>query len=142
MLTATRKIEIEFGDCDPAGIIYFPNFYRFFDDATAHLISNALGKKKRDWIRHYGIVGIPVVNISTDFRAPSRYGDTVVIESAVTKVGRASFGVRHRLINAGTLAVESEETRVWIAPDPGNPDHFVPQPIPDEVRARMRGEHA
>jgi 4-hydroxybenzoyl-CoA thioesterase len=140
MLTANRRIEIQFGDCDPAGIIYFPNFYRFFDDATAHLISAALGMRKRDWIKQYGIVGIPVVNITTDFRAPSRYGDHVDIESTITKVGRASFGVHHRLHNGGTLAAESEETRVWVAPDPHDPDRFLPTQIPDEVRAAMRGE--
>ena len=49
MFSNTRTVEIEFGDCDPAGIVYFPNYFRFFDDSTAHLISAALGMKKRDW---------------------------------------------------------------------------------------------
>ena len=72
MFTHTRRIEIEFGDCDPAGIVYFPNYMRFFDDATAHLVSAALGMKKRDWVAANDIAGIPVVKIATAVTSPAR----------------------------------------------------------------------
>ena len=131
MFTRTRNIEIEFGDCDPAGIVYFPNYLRFFDDATAHLVSAALGMKKRDWMAANGIAGIPVVRIATEFAAPCRFGDAVEIVSEITKVGRTSFAVKHRLSNAGTLCVTGEETRVWIASDAGQ---LKPRAIPAAVR--------
>lgn len=134
--SATRSIEIEFGDCDPAGIVYFPNYLRFFDDATAHLVSAALGMKKRDWVTAHGIAGIPVVKIATEFASPCRYGDVVEILSEVTAVGRSSFAVRHRLSNAGGLAVTGEETRVWIAMEG---ETLKPRAIPDAVRRALEG---
>lgn len=134
MFTLSRTIEIEFGDCDPAGIVYFPNYLRFFDDATAHLVSAALGMKKRDWIAAHGIAGIPVVKIATEFSSPSRYGDEVTIVSEITHIGRTSFAIRHQLSNQGTLSVAGEETRVWIADDGGR---LRPTPIPAAVRLAL-----
>ena len=134
MFTQTRNIEIEFGDCDPAGIVYFPNYLRFFDDATAHLVSAALGMKKRDWLAANGIAGIPVVKIATEFTAPCRYGDAVEIVSEITHVGRTSFAVKHRLSNAGALAVTGEETRVWIASEAGQ---LKPVAIPAAIRLAL-----
>jgi 4-hydroxybenzoyl-CoA thioesterase len=134
MFTHTRRIEIEFGDCDPAGIVYFPNYMRFFDDATAHLVSAALGMKKRDWVAANDIAGIPVVKIATEFAAPCRYGDVVEIVSEITHVGRSSFAVRHRLTNAGTLSVSSEETRVWIASKAGQ---LQSRPLPAAIRLAL-----
>ena len=51
MLVNSRQVEIEFGDCDPAGIVYYPNYFRMFDAATAHLFEAALGMKKIAWTR-------------------------------------------------------------------------------------------
>jgi 4-hydroxybenzoyl-CoA thioesterase len=131
------EIDIEFGDCDPAGIVYFPNYYRFLDNATAHLVSAALGRGKRQWTVQHGIAGIPVVDIRTSFRAPSRFGDRVTIESEIVKLGRTSFVVGHRLSNAGTLCVESEETRVWIGK---SGETLTPLAIPNTVRAALGGD--
>jgi 4-hydroxybenzoyl-CoA thioesterase len=137
MFSHAMDIDIEFGDCDPAGIVYFPNFYRFFDNATAHMLSAALGMNKRQWITRYGIAGVPVVDIRTSFRSPSRFGDHVRIESRVLRVGRTSFGVGHRLINGEEIGVEGEETRVWIGT---TGDALEPLAIPADVRAVLEGD--
>lgn len=134
MFSHAMEIEIEFGDCDPAGIVYFPNYYRFFDNATAHLVSAALGMNKRQWTARHGIAGIPVVDIRTSFKTPSRFGDRVRIESRIVKLGRSSFAVAHRLTNGDAAGVEGEETRVWIG---RAGDELKPMPIPDEVRALL-----
>jgi len=134
MFSNTRTVEIEFGDCDPAGIVYFPNYFRFFDDSTAHLISAALGMKKRDWTVANGIAGIPMVKTSSEFAAPCRYGDLVQIKSEITHLGRTSFAVRHLLSRDGTLCVTGEETRVWISAE-----GFKPLAISDDVRSRLGG---
>jgi 4-hydroxybenzoyl-CoA thioesterase len=134
MFTAKRRIEIEFGDCDPAGIVYYPNYFRFFDDATAHLLENALGMKKRDWIIKYGIAGIPTVDTGAKFLRPSRFGDEVTIESTIVELGRSSFSVRHRLLNGDAVAIEAHEVRVWVGRDPHNKDAIKAVSLPDEVR--------
>ena len=137
MLSNSREVEIEFGDCDPAGIVYYPNYFRMFDNATAHLFEAALGMKKIAWIKHFGILGIPMVDTGAKFAKPSRFGDVVTIESTIIAFRRSSFEVDHKLFNAGELAVEGRETRVWVGADPANPQKLKSRTIPEEVIAAL-----
>ena len=57
-----------------------------------------------------------------------------MIESSITEFGRTSFNVHHRLINAGVLAVEGFETRVWVGKHPDDPARIKAQPIPQAVK--------
>lgn len=135
MLSHSRQLEIEFGDCDPAGIVYFPNYFRMFDASTAYLFEAALKMKKIAWIARFGIVGIPVVETGAAFSKPSRFGDVVTIASTIASFKRSSFEVTHQLFNAGELAIEGRETRVWVATDPADPARLKSQRVPDEVIA-------
>jgi 4-hydroxybenzoyl-CoA thioesterase len=139
MLVNTRSVEIEFGDCDPAGIVYYPNYFRMFDASTAHLFEAALGMKKIAWIRHFGIVGIPMVDTGAKFSKPSRFGDVVTIDSSITEFRRSSFVVNHKLFSGGDLAIEAHEVRVWAGVDPDNPDGIKSRPIPPEVVQALEG---
>lgn len=137
MLVNVRSVEIEFGDCDPAGIVYYPNYFRMFDASTAYLFEAALGMKKIAWIRHFGIVGIPMVDTGAKFSKPSRFGDVVTIETTITELRRSSFVVGHKLFSGGDLAIEAHEIRVWAGVDPDNPDGIKSRPIPPEVVAAL-----
>jgi 4-hydroxybenzoyl-CoA thioesterase len=140
MLSITRTVRIEWGDCDPAGIVYFPRYFEIFDALTAALIERAMGMTKIQAQNVYDFVGYPMVDVRARFLAPSRYGDDVFIETGVGAVKRSSFEIVHRLHNNGALAVEGTEKRVWVGKDPDNPDKIKSKPIPDEVAVRMRGE--
>jgi 4-hydroxybenzoyl-CoA thioesterase len=135
MLATTRTVEIEFGDCDPAGIVYYPNYFRMFDAATAHLFEAALGMKKIAWIKRYGILGMPMLDTAAKFSKPSRFGDVVTIESTIIAFKRSTFEVSHKLFNAGELAIVASETRVWAGTHPEDPQRLKSQPVPAEVIA-------
>lgn len=96
-IISRKTIEIEWGDCDPARIVYFPRYFAFFDACTTALFKKA-GISKPQMLKTYGIVGIPMVDVRASFTAPSRFGDTVVVESEITEWRRSSFCVRHRLL--------------------------------------------
>lgn len=132
MFSNTTRVEIQFGDCDPAGIVYYPNYFRFFDNATAALLSAALAMHKRNWLAHYGIAGIPMVDTGARFMVPSRFGDVVEIKSEITEIGRSSFGVKHSLLRDGQLAIEAHEKRVWVVA--GEDGSIRSAPLPDAVR--------
>ena len=117
MLVNTRNVRIEWGDCDPAGIVYYPRYFAFFDACTSALIERALGMTKHDYLKAYDFSGHPLVNAHSRFIIPTRFGDDVTIESTVAKFNRSSFDVRHRLLKNGALAVEGLETRVWVKGD-------------------------
>jgi 4-hydroxybenzoyl-CoA thioesterase len=138
MFRNTTRVEIQFGDCDPAGIVYYPNYFRFFDNATAALLSAAFGMNKRSWLEAHGIAGIPMVDTGARFTKPSRFGDVVEIVSAITDLGRSSFSVRHVLSNGGDVAVEATEKRVWVTKDEAGSIRSAP--LPDDVRRVLSGE--
>jgi len=137
MFSNTTHVEIQFGDCDPAGIVYYPNYFRFCDNATAALFSAALGMHKRGWLQHYGIAGIPMVDTGARFLKPSRFGDAIEIQSAITELGRSSFSILHAISNAGELAVEARERRVWVVR--GSDDTLRSAALPDDVRQALGG---
>jgi 4-hydroxybenzoyl-CoA thioesterase len=91
--------------------------------------------KKIAWIARFGIVGIPVVETGAAFSKPSRFGDVVTITATIASFKRSSFEVTHQLFNAGELAIEGRETRVWVAADPADPAKLKSQRVPDEVIA-------
>jgi 4-hydroxybenzoyl-CoA thioesterase len=133
MFVNRRSVTIEWGDCDPAGIVFFPRYFAMFDASTAHLFAAALGYDKFALRKRFGIVGFPIVDTSAKIIIPSRYGETVTIESSISRFGRSSFGVAHRLLRGEDLAIEASETRVWAAADPSDPDRIRGVPIPAEV---------
>jgi 4-hydroxybenzoyl-CoA thioesterase len=137
MFTSTRKTRIEWGDCDPAGIIFFARYFDIFDVSTTVLLERALGMKKIDYLKAYNFAGHPLVETRARFRLPTRHGDNVTIESAVVGCGRSSFKVEHRLTHDGALAVEGFETRVWVSRDPGDPARIKSLAIPPRVIARL-----
>ena len=134
MLAGSPRILVEWGDCDPAAIVFFPRYLEFFDACTWALLTSALGLRKSALIERWGIAGCPVVDLRTRFLLPSTYGDEVTVETQVHALRRGRFEVRHRLLNAGRLAVECLETRVWAGPDPDNPKTLRSRPIPEAVR--------
>lgn len=137
MFSNTIKVEIQFGDCDPAGIVYYPNYFRFFDNATAAMLSAAFAMHKRNWLDHYGILGVPMVDTGARFIKPSSFGDLVEIRSEIAELGRSSFGVKHTLYRSGEIAIEAHEKRVWVVR--GEDGGIGSAALPDDVRKLLGG---
>jgi 4-hydroxybenzoyl-CoA thioesterase len=135
MLINSRHVRIEWGDCDPAGIVFFPRYFAIFDHSTAMLFERALGITKFELMQRERFSGFPLVDIRARFLIPSRFGADVVVESGVSEFRRSSFDVQHRLLKAGELAVECLETRVWMFQDADGRMKGVP--IPEEIRAKF-----
>ena len=138
MLVSRRDIRIEWGDCDPADIVYFPNYFAWFDGSLMWHFENA-GLPKKELLARYDLVGWPMIDTRARFHKPSTYGDTVTIETCIAKFGRTSFEVEHKLLRGGELAVEGFEKHVLVGRDPDDPKNFRPVPIPAEVIALFDG---
>jgi 4-hydroxybenzoyl-CoA thioesterase len=137
MLVNYRVVRIEWGDCDPAGIIYYPRYFAIFDASTSALIERALGMRKSDYLKAYDFAGHPLVSADSRFLIPTRFGDEVTIETTVTALRRSSFDVRHRLYkDGGALAAEGFETRVWVEGDPVK-GTMKAKPMPQAVIERL-----
>ena len=137
-VTNRRSIRIEWGDCDPSGIVYFPRYLEYCDAATNALFEKA-GLFKPMMLKLYGIAGYPMVDVRARYLMPSEYGDTLEIESQIAEWGRSSFLVHHRLLKTGLLAAEVYERRVWVTRTSEVPARFKGQPIPQEVKDIFSG---
>jgi 4-hydroxybenzoyl-CoA thioesterase len=135
-LTSTRTVRIEWGDCDPAGIIFYPRYFEIFDASTSMLFERALGMTKIKFLKAYDFSGFPLVETRATFIKPTRYGDDAVVESTIA-FGKSSFAVRHTITLNGELCVECNEKRVWVVRDGTDPARLKSHPIPDAVRSRF-----
>ena len=132
-----RQMTIEWGHCDPAGIVFNSRFFEFFDHSTWLLFEAALGVKPQDLARTFGVIGIPLVDTRANFLKPAKFGDAIEIASRVAEFRRSSFEVEHTISVGGALAVEGGETRVWAARSKDDPEKIAAIPIPAEVIARF-----
>jgi 4-hydroxybenzoyl-CoA thioesterase len=139
MLKNSRDLRIEWGDCDPAGIVFYPRYFEMFDHSTTTLISAATGLTKFQLVQKYKDAGYPMVDTRARFYKPCRFGDDVTIESEFTKIGTSSFEIHHRLLKDGEFCLEGFETRVWVGKDPADPHRIVARPLPEELVTRFRG---
>lgn len=129
-------VTIEWGDCDPAEIVFYPNFFRWIDAGTRHLIE-AAGLSYSVLRARYGVIGLPLVEASSQFRSAIRFGDRVEIVSGIGRWGTRSLTVAHRVMRGKTLCVEGQETRIWAVGDAEAPGGFAARTIPEEVKRAL-----
>ena len=134
MLLHRRGLRIEWAQCDPAGIVFYPQYFMIFDTSTGQLFErtglSALAIREK-----YQIVGFPLVECGARFLIPCRFDDAVIVESQIGEWGRTSFTVHHRVLKDGQLAAEGFEKRIWAArrADGG----IKAEPVPDEIKASL-----
>lgn len=131
----TRTVHIEWGQCDPAGIVFYPRYFEIFDTSTSALFERALGITKFEMIKTMEFTGWPMVQTQARFIRPTRFGDDVTVETSI-KFGRASFEIEHKLSLNGELCVECTEKRVWTRRDANGALKSLP--IPEDVLAKFR----
>lgn len=132
-----RQFSIEWGDCDPLGIVFNSNFFVFFDRSAWLMFEAALGVAPHELSKVYGIIGIPLVSAQAKFIAPAKFGDRAELESRIVDMRRSSFDLAHHLFIDGKLAVDGLEKRVWAGRHPDDPARLKARPIPDEVAAKF-----
>ena len=131
----SRSVRIEWGQCDPAGIVYAPRFLDICGESTILLFEAAGLPRKRDMRAAMGVAGYPMVDLAARFLATCTYGDEVLVETAAPLFGNSSFVVEHRISLAGRTCVECTEKRVWTVPAPERPGGLRAERVPDAVRA-------
>jgi 4-hydroxybenzoyl-CoA thioesterase len=106
-LIFARSVQVRFGDCDPAGIVFYPRYFEMFNNLVEDWCAQGLGSSFQELIGVRGL-GLPAVRIGTDFVATSKLGDLLRAELAVTKIGGASITTAIRLLGAdGGLRVRA-----------------------------------
>jgi 4-hydroxybenzoyl-CoA thioesterase len=123
---------IRFDEVDPAGIVFFARYANFAHEAVESFFQGLEGgyagliQKRR--------IGLPIVHLEADFRAPLRYGDKLRIETRCEKLGTSSATFVHQIHNADSRALAATVRHVVVAV---TLDSFRPCPMPDDVRGQL-----
>ncbi|AMR82021.1 acyl-CoA thioesterase [Cupriavidus nantongensis] len=135
MKEVVYTIKVEFGDCDPAGIVWFPNFFRWIDASSQHFFLECGVPPWREMERTLGVIGTPLVDTRATFVNAASYGDTLRIHTSLTELRGKSFVQHHRVMRGGDLVMQCEEVRVFARrrEDGG----IAAVPVPPGIRAAL-----
>lgn len=133
--THTTRFTVEFGDCDPAQIVFYPNYFRWMDAASLHFFRSAGIANWHEREAADGVLGTPLVDAQARFIAPATYGDEIEVETTVVEWRRKSFVLQHRIRRGDTLIVEGREVRVFARRDPNDPRRIQAVTPPEDVKA-------
>jgi len=128
-------VAVQFGDCDPAGIVFFPNFSRWMDQSSLAFFMACGVPPWRELVKTRGIIGTPLLEIHTRFMKPATYGETIEVHTSVEEWMLKTFRHRHRVFRGDELLCEGTELRAFCIRDPNDPDRIRAIPVPDDIRA-------
>ena len=131
--TTHHRVTVQFGDCDPAGIVFYPNFQRWMDEASLAFFMPCGVPPWREPVKTHGIVGTPLLEVATRLltAAPMPRSSTSRPASMRAKV----FVQRHRVRRGETLICEGTETRAFVKRDADNPERLRAMAIPEDIKA-------
>jgi 4-hydroxybenzoyl-CoA thioesterase len=136
---ALLSVRVEFGDCDPARIVYFPNYFRWADAASRHYFEERGLPRWEETERTHGIIGTPCVHAEGRFIAPASYGDLLVVQSQITEWRNKSFVFRHWMRRDGEDIAQIDEVRVFARRLPGAARGIQAVEVPPEWRPLLAG---
>jgi 4-hydroxybenzoyl-CoA thioesterase len=131
-----QTIRIMFSDCDPAQIVFYPAYFRWFDRATQQMFTD-VGLPWSIFWPERGMAGLPLVDASAKFMGPARMDDEVVLESWIDEWRGRTFVVKHVITKDGKTIVEGQEIRVWAMKDATTPEGIKAASIPDDIKAKF-----
>jgi 4-hydroxybenzoyl-CoA thioesterase len=129
-----HRINVEFGDCDPAQIAFYPNFFRWYDSSSRHFFEDCGVPPWRELQKTSGIIGTPVVEASSRFLRPTSYGDVVEVHTWIEEWREKSFVMKHELRRGQELLAEGREVRIFAVHHPDDPTRIKVVPIPEDIR--------
>ena len=137
--TTTHTVDVAFGDCDPAGIVFFPNFLRWMDTASLSFFMQCGVPPWRELVKTRGIVGTPLLEINTKFSKAATYGEQLLVTTHVEEWRAKVIVQQHRITRdradgTSDLICEGREVRAFVRRDPADPDRLRAIPVPEDIR--------
>lgn len=106
------NIQVDWGDCDPAGIVFYPNFYRWMDKGF-WLLFGSRGLTLGTLRERYKTLGGPLVDTGATFIQPVQPGEILTVNSLVQHWGTKSFRIEYKFARQTLPVATGFEVRVW-----------------------------
>lgn len=123
------SFKVAWGDTDAAGIVFYPNFYRWMDQAAHELFSVAgLSMAKLQKEEH---IALPLLEAFCQFKAPLTYDEQVIVRSEILEVKQKVVKISHKFYKQETIAAEGYEVRAWVSVEETPPRAIV---VPEHIK--------
>lgn len=139
--TVVYEVKVMFGDCDPAGIVFFPNFSKWMDASSLNFFVSCGVPPWRELVKTTGIIGTPLLEINTRFMRPATYGETLQIHTSVEEWRDKTFVHRHVVMRGDEVLCEGREVRAFcvrLPESPEGPERIKAIPVPADILALCR----
>ncbi len=130
------EVNVMFGDCDPAGIVFFPNFAKWMDASSLNFFMKCGVPPWRELVKTTGIIGDPLLEVRIKFMRSATYGETLLIHTSIDEWRDKVFVQRHVIKRGEDMLCEGTETRAFCARLPDNPDHIKMISVPEEIKTK------
>jgi len=127
----TRDKRVRFQHCDPAGIVFYPQYFVMIHELMEDWFTEALAEDYAALVRDKGI-GMPAVKVEAEFLAPNPLGDVITFELTVAKLGASSVTLRVEGKARGKPCIRASAIIVHSSLNP-----LKAQPFPEALRTRM-----
>lgn len=125
-------VRVEFGDCDPAQIVWFPHFFRWIDAASRHFFIECGVPPWHETAKTMGLIGTPLVDTQASFIKTASYGDVLTIHTSITEWRNKSFVQTYRILRDEELIMTCNEVRIFAADKEGGGIRALP--VPESIR--------
>jgi YbgC/YbaW family acyl-CoA thioester hydrolase len=127
-----HRVQLRWGECDPAGIIFYPTYFLWFDAAAWNMFAEVGYHAKRMRAEH---LAMPLVSAGCEFKHPAEQEDRCEVRSRIARWGGKSFVIAHDVVRMdGTLLAQGSETRVWGRYENGPGTPLKGQTISEELK--------
>jgi 4-hydroxybenzoyl-CoA thioesterase len=126
-----RPVRIRFAHCDPAGIVFFPQYLTLTNGLVEDWFTDALGIDYAELIGERRI-GLPIVKLDCEFARPSRMGETISLALSLTHIGSRS--IRIHIVGQGQDGMRFAATQVLVTTSLASGASID---IPDDIRAAL-----
>ena len=129
-MSFSTRIKVRFGDCDPAGLVYYPVIFHYCHIAMEEFFAERCGIPYHKLMADEHI-GFPTVNTRAEFFVPLVYGDEVEIEVSITRIGKSSVTFEYNIRRAIDAMLCAHSINVHVSM---NLDSRSAVPVPERYR--------
>lgn len=113
-MSFNSRIKVRFGDCDPAGLVYYPVIFHYCHVAMEEFFAERCGIGYHALLAEEGL-GFPTVKVEAEFFVPLVYGDEAEIGISIVRLGRSSLTLEYNVRRVGDNALCARSTQVHVA---------------------------
>lgn len=127
------QLRVNWGDTDKAGIVYYPNYFKWFDIA-GHQFFRSVGLSISGLFAKEQVI-LPLLDVRCTFENPLYYDDIITVKTGVAEINRKTIKLEHQIYRGDIRTGHGYELRGWVKEVDGK---LSAVPIPEHVIEILR----